>query len=470
MKRGLAVAALLLAALAGRARAEEGPATESFTLENGLRVLVHPIPAATGAFAQVLYDVGEEDDPPGMSGLAQVVAQVHGEAAAGDVVPAYEHAIGAEYDGRHELRVQDDHTIFCEGSPADRFRLVLREAAARMADLRPTSKDVAYAVAYQAWNADRVSARRGARGIAVERLHPLSGGGRRGGIAAEIRSIGPEVVVERLRRFYKPANAVLVVVGNVDPALVRAGVRRQFGPIPAGERITHHGRSVVPSDVPVIEHGDVPPPLGGLGSLLPNLGAPIGRVGGPDLAKIHEIYERLRPLAQRSLARTRGVIWGGRAGASIAVHVPPGAEGVTAAWILRHRLQAVADVHEFPPAIVLDAGGEGVKYDPDVDPSVLTLTAYSDAGEATSVEDLRRRLHESAGGEVSGTDREAVRDRAKIADDRYPCVLGTTLLRRAQTRVDGPALLAALGRLTPGSLRALADGPSVSVTLLPKEP
>ncbi|MSR35768.1 MAG: insulinase family protein [Gemmatimonadetes bacterium] len=56
------------------------------------------------------------------------------------------------------------------------------------------------------------------------------------GWMSDIRTHGRDKVEDYYRRYYGPNNAVVAVVGDIDPDQVEAWARRYFAPIPAGER------------------------------------------------------------------------------------------------------------------------------------------------------------------------------------------------------------------------------------------
>ena len=56
------------------------------------------------------------------------------------------------------------------------------------------------------------------------------------GTMSDLEALGREEVADFYRRFYGPANAVLAVVGDVDPDEVEAWARGYLGRLPAGDR------------------------------------------------------------------------------------------------------------------------------------------------------------------------------------------------------------------------------------------
>src|SRR5436305_656875 len=71
-------AAIVLCAVSTQCRA-----AESFTLSNGLKVILRPVQGAETAAILVVFDIGGNHDPAGKSGLAHFLEHVYFTTAAG---------------------------------------------------------------------------------------------------------------------------------------------------------------------------------------------------------------------------------------------------------------------------------------------------------------------------------------------------------------------------------------------------
>jgi predicted Zn-dependent peptidase len=56
------------------------------------------------------------------------------------------------------------------------------------------------------------------------------------GYMSDLETLSRQDVTDYYRRFYGPGNAVVAIVGRVDPDRIEAWARRYFGPLPRGER------------------------------------------------------------------------------------------------------------------------------------------------------------------------------------------------------------------------------------------
>ena len=235
----LAIALLGFASLAIVSHGREPPPEARRVLANGLTVIVEPLPGATGTALVVLFDVGDDHDPPGESGLGHVLEHVYVTAAAGDRPrrtadeAMRSHPLGAN------AQTGAGYTVVASVFPAAALEDELADAAARMGNLsiaqvdldreRPRVRDELHNM-YEAMPA------LAAMNLARAAARPPAHGGRRGGVAAEVDALGLGRIEERWRALYKPANATVVVAGDVDPAAVMARVEARFAGLPSGVR------------------------------------------------------------------------------------------------------------------------------------------------------------------------------------------------------------------------------------------
>ncbi len=232
---------LALLCLVGRADAEETDVSggiesyREFTLQNGLRVVIavdHRVPQVA---LHIAYAVGEALDPPDQRGLAQLIGAMlpkldtrHLHAAERGSLLA---AAGFAFE---EPRVTVGFDITAEALqvPAEALELGLWLEADRMAYAADGVTETRLA---EAWPSARDSVDRApddpgaalAFRAALGRTHPYGALDR----AADLSKTKATFVAARLRRYYNPASAVLVLVGDVDPAGAEQAVRRSFGPL-----------------------------------------------------------------------------------------------------------------------------------------------------------------------------------------------------------------------------------------------
>ena len=231
----------------GRARgpavAEDAPAGEAtverMTLDNGLKVILRPIAGAKQTALVVLYSVGNDHDPNGRSGLAHLAEHVYLMAAAGGEKARTTEEFGRRYPDGANGQTGDRYTMFATTFPEKDLDDELRDAAARMGDLRLTPADldrekprVLEEIGNMFGNFPALAAQNNAR----ELVRPTPANGRHGGVAGDIRAIRTLDVQEHLGRYYRPRNAIVALAGALDPARAREAIRSHFAKLAPGEK------------------------------------------------------------------------------------------------------------------------------------------------------------------------------------------------------------------------------------------
>jgi zinc protease len=214
------------------------PQPEMFRLENGLTVILRPIRGADEVALVILFDIGGDHDPRGRSGLAHLVEHVYVTAAAGDEKMRTVEDYMRRYRAGWNAQTGDRYTVIATVFARDDLNKELRDAAARMGDLRVTAADL-----------DREKPRideelanmfgripsLGARNLAHELIRLTPHGGRRGGLPEHVRAATLEEVRQHWKRYYKPRNAILTLAGNVDAKRARRAVTEHFAGLSGGE-------------------------------------------------------------------------------------------------------------------------------------------------------------------------------------------------------------------------------------------
>ncbi len=237
-KAPLAVFALLLtvlAALAPRPLAAKVFDPTTFTLDNGLQVVVITNRRAPIVTHMVWYKVGAADEAPGETGLAHFLEHLlfKGTDALG---PGEFSEIIAANGGQENAFTSWDYTAYFQTVARDRLSIVMRHEADRMVNLRLTDEvvDPERLVVLEE-RRSRVDNDPGSRLWEVVRAaqflnHPY----RRPiiGWEHEIRALTTEAALAFYKRWYAPNNAVLIVAGDVTAEEVRPLAEQFYGPIP----------------------------------------------------------------------------------------------------------------------------------------------------------------------------------------------------------------------------------------------
>ena len=217
---------------------------DAFTLDNGLRVVVHTDRKAPVVAVQAWYNVGSKDEPKGKTGYAHLFEHIGlfnptENLPGGLMIPLRD--IGAtDWNGTTWF----DRTNFFQTVPTAALDQALYMESDRMGHL------------LGALNQERLDNQRG-----VVQNEKRQGDNQPYGLVeyAQLESLFPEghpyrhstigsmadldaASLEDLRQWhrdnYGPNNAVLVLAGDIDPATARTLVQKYFGHIPRGAQNT----------------------------------------------------------------------------------------------------------------------------------------------------------------------------------------------------------------------------------------
>jgi zinc protease len=230
------MAALLLATIgSARAETEKQFDAATFTLANGLQVVVvenHRAPIVT---QMVWYKVGSADEARGKSGIAHFLEHLMFRGTK-ETPPGAFSRIVAQNGGRENAFTTADYTGFFQNVAADRLELVMRLESERMTDLVISDKVVLpereVIIEERRTRIDNnPTALMNEQVNAALFLHhpyrnPIIGW------EHEMHELGTADAVAFYQTWYAPNNAVLVVAGDVTVAGVRALAEKYYGPIP----------------------------------------------------------------------------------------------------------------------------------------------------------------------------------------------------------------------------------------------
>jgi zinc protease len=199
----------------------------SYSLANGLKVDVVDAQRGDRVAVLVSYELGLDYDPEGRSGMSNLLSRLLPTCA----VPGKP----VRQDGL-VVRSGSDHLTMAVAVPLANLDEELDDFAARMGGLQIGDADLERerpALLEELARLRGGDAALAAMSFAAEAIRP-SRGGWRGGVPREIEKISADEAEAFWREHGKPANARLVIVGDVDPARVRARIEAAFGKIPAG--------------------------------------------------------------------------------------------------------------------------------------------------------------------------------------------------------------------------------------------
>ena len=219
---------------AAAARAAAAPV--QFTLDNGLTVIVKPDRRAPTAVHMLWVRVGAMDEVDGTSGVAHVLEHMMFKGTPSLPPGEFSRRVAA-LGGRENAFTGRDYTGYFQQIPAGRLEDVIRLEADRFArnqwpdeefrrelevvkeERRLRTEDAPRAMLYEQISATTFTASPYRRPIV--------------GWMSDLDAMTPQDARDFYRQWYVPANAAVVVAGDVDPQQVRRLVQKHYGGIPA---------------------------------------------------------------------------------------------------------------------------------------------------------------------------------------------------------------------------------------------
>ncbi len=205
---------------------------QTFTLENGLQVVVvenHRAPVVTH---MVWYKVGAADEPPGKSGIAHFLEHLMFKGTSNTPEGVFSQEV-ARVGGNENAFTTQDYTAYFQTVSVDNLELVMRLEADRMANLQLDDakvlpeRDVILEERRQRIDNDPGSQLAEQARAALFLNHPYRLPTI--GWAHEMRGLTTEDAIAFYDQWYAPNNAVLVIVGDVTLDQVRPLAEKYYG-------------------------------------------------------------------------------------------------------------------------------------------------------------------------------------------------------------------------------------------------
>jgi zinc protease len=209
-----------------------------FTLDNGLRVIVHEDSTTPMAVLNILYDVGARDEDPGQTGFAHLFEHLM---FGGSVnIPDYDQPL-QRVGGENNAFTSNDITNYYITLPSANIETAFWLESDRMLSLAFSKKslEVQRNVVIEEFKQRYLNQPYGDVWLHLRPLvykkHPYQWAT----IGKEIKHI-EDAKIEDVKAFFKkhynPQNAIMVVGGDVKTEDVKQMAEKWFGPIPAGEK------------------------------------------------------------------------------------------------------------------------------------------------------------------------------------------------------------------------------------------
>lgn len=210
---------------------------ERFTLENGLKVLVHHDDTTPMVAVNVLYDVGARDEDPVRTGFAHLFE--HLMFGGSENIPSYDEPLQVA-GGENNAYTTNDITNYYIQLPLQNIETAFWLESDRMKalDFSEKSLDVQRKVVSEEFKEHYINKPYGSAWEFIRKLaykkHPY-----------QWMTIGKELkhieeaqlsdVKDFFYKYYRPSNAILCVAGNVSVEQIKELAEKWFGDIPSGE-------------------------------------------------------------------------------------------------------------------------------------------------------------------------------------------------------------------------------------------
>lgn len=214
--------------------APQRPAT--FTLSNGLRVVVIPDRRTPVVTQMIWYKVGAADETPGKSGLAHFLEHLMFKGTEKHPAGEFSQLI-ARIGGNENAFTSTDYTAYYQRVPREQLATMMEFEADRMTGLILKDENVLPErdVVLEEYNmrvGNSPDARLTEQIMAALYLnHPY--GRPVIGWRHEIEKLNREDALAFYKRFYAPNNATLIIAGDVSADEIRPMVEKAYGAIPA---------------------------------------------------------------------------------------------------------------------------------------------------------------------------------------------------------------------------------------------
>ena len=209
---------------------------QTFTLDNGMQVVVitnHRVPVVTH---MVWYRVGAMDEPPGKSGLAHYLEHLMFKGTK-SLKPGEFSAIVARNGGRENAFTAQDYTGYYQSVAVGRLPLMMKLEADRMSNLL-LDDEIIEPEREVVIEERRSRVDRDPSSILGEQVRavmfqnhpyriPIIGW------QHEIESLTRKDLIDFYKAWYAPNNAILVISGDITVDEVRPLAEKYYGPIPA---------------------------------------------------------------------------------------------------------------------------------------------------------------------------------------------------------------------------------------------
>lgn len=217
---------------------QEHPEVRQRVLDNGLTVLVKPDRRAPVVVSQIWYKVGSSYEPGGLTGISHVLEHMMFKGTK-NLEPNEFSRIIANNGGRENAFTGRDYTAYFEQLEKSRLPIALELEAERMQNLqmdpREFRKELQVVLEERRLRTDDQPESLTYEKFRAAAYRESRYGNPVIGWPEDLKSLTVAELADWYRRFYAPNNAVLVVVGDVEPEAVFELAEKYFAAIPSQE-------------------------------------------------------------------------------------------------------------------------------------------------------------------------------------------------------------------------------------------
>lgn len=209
---------------------------ETFTLDNGMQVVVVPNHRAPIVTHMVWYKVGAADEAAGESGNAHFLEHLLFKGTK-NLAPGEFSRIIAQNGGRENAFTSQDYTAYFQTVASDRLEIMMKHEADRMTNLVLSDevvlpeRDVVIEERRSRTDNNPSAKLFEAMNAALYLNHPYRLPVI--GWQHEIEALNTETALAFYKKWYAPNNAILIVAGDVTAEEVRPLAEKYYGVIPA---------------------------------------------------------------------------------------------------------------------------------------------------------------------------------------------------------------------------------------------
>lgn len=221
----------------------------SYTLQNGLRLIVYPDKRAKVTAHSIWYNVGAADEIAGESGLAHFFEHLMFKGTKKHPKDEYSQFI-AQKGGEENAYTTNDYTVYYQNIPSEYLKKIMEFESDRMVNLHLTKdnfyseRDVVLEERSMRIDNEPTALLAEQMSAMLFRNHPY--GSPTIGWRHEIANLEIDNALDFYKKYYAPNNAIVTVIGDVEPEKVLEYAIATYGKNPKNHDLTLYRRPKEP--------------------------------------------------------------------------------------------------------------------------------------------------------------------------------------------------------------------------------